>query len=96
MPGFFVKNQTRSQLLIIAFIAALIFTACKSSTDNAGGGFQMPPQELPVITVSSVPATTYQEFTASLQGRKDIEIRPQVDGYIDRIYVDEGARVRKG
>ena len=56
----------------------------------------MPPQELPVITVSSVPATTYQEYTASLQGRKDIEIRPQVDGYIDKIYVDEGARVRKG
>lgn len=56
----------------------------------------MPPQELPVITVSIVPATTYQEFTASLQGKKDIEIRPQVDGYIDRIYIDEGARVRKG
>jgi membrane fusion protein (multidrug efflux system) len=26
----------------------------------------------------------------------DIEIRPQVDGYLDRIFVDEGARVRKG
>jgi membrane fusion protein (multidrug efflux system) len=31
-----------------------------------------------------------------LEGSKDIEIRPQVDGYIDRIYVDEGARVRRG
>ncbi len=56
----------------------------------------MPPQALPVITVASMPATTYQEFTASLQGRKDIEIRPQVDGYIDKIYVDEGAHVKKG
>lgn len=56
----------------------------------------MPPQELPVITVSSIPATTYQEYTASLQGRKDIEIRSQVDGYIEKIYIDEGARVKKG
>lgn len=56
----------------------------------------MSPQQLPVITVSYVPATTYQDYTASLQGKKDIEIRPQVDGYIEKIYVDEGARVRKG
>ena len=95
MPGFFVKSQNRSQVLIAAIHLTLIFTACKSSTDQAGG-FQMPPEQLPVITVSSFPATTYQEYTASLQGRKDIEIRPQVDGYIDRIYVDEGARVRRG
>ena len=94
MSGFFETKTNRFQLLTLA-IATVVVVACKSSADNAGG-FQMPPQELPVITVSSIPATTYQEFTASLQGKKDIEIRPQVDGYIDRIYVDEGARVRKG
>ena len=94
MSGFFETKTNRFQLLSLAITTLVIF-ACKSSADNAGG-FQMPPQELPVITVSSIPATTYQEFTASLQGKKDIEIRPQVDGYIDRIYVDEGARVRKG
>lgn len=94
MTGFIVKDQNRSQLLI-AMLITIIFIGCKSSADNAGG-FQMPPQELPVITVSSIPATTHQEYTASLQGRKDIEIRPQVDGYIEKIYVDEGARVRKG
>lgn len=43
-----------------------------------------------------MPATTYQEFSASLEGSKDIEIRPQVNGYLDKIYVDEGAHVRKG
>lgn len=43
-----------------------------------------------------MPATTYKEFSASLEGSKDIEIRPQVDGYLEKIYVDEGAYVRKG
>src|SRR5689334_2824361 len=56
----------------------------------------MAPQALPVISVTAVPATTYQEYSASLEGSKDIEIRPQVDGYLDQIYVDEGAHVRKG
>jgi len=53
-------------------------------------------QALPVITVNALPATTYQEFSASLEGTKDIEVRPQVDGTLDKIYVDEGAYVKKG
>jgi membrane fusion protein (multidrug efflux system) len=56
----------------------------------------MPPPVLPVISVSNVPATTYQEFTASLEGTKNIDIRPQVDGYLDKIFVDEGAYVKRG
>ncbi len=55
-----------------------------------------PPPMLPVLIVNSTPATTYQEFSASLEGSKDIEIRPQVEGYLEKIYVDEGAQVRKG
>jgi membrane fusion protein (multidrug efflux system) len=95
MSGSIETKPNKFQLLIVMTIATIIFYACKSSADNAGG-FQMPPQELPVITVGNFPATTYQEFTASLQGRKDVEIRSQVDGYLDAIYVDEGSRVRKG
>jgi membrane fusion protein (multidrug efflux system) len=86
----------RTSTLFYIFIATLIFGGCKSSGDNNGGGYAMPPQSLPVIEIKNVPATTYREFTASLEGSKDIEIRPQVDGYLDKIYVDEGAHVRKG
>ncbi|GAB3326045.1 efflux RND transporter periplasmic adaptor subunit [Larkinella ripae] len=40
--------------------------------------------------------TTYQEFPATLEGKVNVEIRPQVEGYLEQIYVDEGAAVRKG
>jgi membrane fusion protein (multidrug efflux system) len=40
--------------------------------------------------------TTYQEFTASIEGTMNIEIRPQVEGYLDKTFVDEGAVVKKG
>src|SRR5688572_19093627 len=76
-------------------LASIFFYGCNSSAGN-NGGYEQQMQTLPVITVSKLPATTYQEFAASLEGSKDIEIRPQVDGYLDRIYVDEGAYVRKG
>jgi len=81
--------------LFIVAIAALALYSCNSSSGNSGG-YQQPVQSLPVITVSNMPAITYQEFSASLEGSKDIEIRPQVDGYLDKIYVDEGAYVKKG
>jgi membrane fusion protein (multidrug efflux system) len=81
--------------LLSIVIAALIFYGC-NSTAGTEANFEQPPQSLPVITVSNIPATTYQEFSASLEGTKVIEIRPQVDGYLDKIYIDEGAYVRKG
>jgi membrane fusion protein (multidrug efflux system) len=87
-------SEVQQNFLWIISVTIVLY-ACNSSSGNSGA-FQMPPQALPVITVASMSATTYQEFTASLEGRKDIEIRPQVDGYIDKIYVDEGAHVKKG
>src|SRR3546814_14864530 len=36
------------------------------------------------------------EYPATLEGSKDIEIRPQVHGQLTHIYVDEGEFVRKG
>jgi membrane fusion protein (multidrug efflux system) len=90
MQNFFRKDPQ----LVFIIIAMLVLHACKSSTGNAY--MAQPPQSLPVITVVSMPSTTYQEFSASLEGSKDIEIRPQVEGYLDKIYVDEGAHVRKG
>lgn len=75
-------------------LVALLDACTPSSGGNVA--LQQQAQALPVVTVSNSTATTYEEFSASLQGSKDIEIRAQVDGYLDRIYVDEGAYVKKG
>ena len=65
----------KASLFFIA-IAMLALYSCNSSSGN-GGGYQQPVPSLPVITINSMAATTYQEFSASLEGTKDIEIRPQ-------------------
>ena len=76
-------------------VAAIILYSCNSSSGNEAA-YQMPPQQLPVVAVNALPATTYQEYSASIEGTKDVEIRPQVNGYLEKIYVDEGAQVKKG
>jgi membrane fusion protein (multidrug efflux system) len=90
----FVLPINPASVFFIA-VAAVTLYACNSSAGNPNMMTQPPPM-LPVLIVNSTPATTYQEFSASLEGSKDIEIRPQVEGYLEKIYVDEGAQVRKG
>ena len=81
--------------LLLFVITSIVVYSCASSSGNEPS-YQMPAQQLPVVAVNAIPAITYQEFTASIEGTKDIEIRPQVNGYIEKIYIDEGAHVKKG
>lgn len=95
-------NRSLNQTIFIIkalCIAAVLFLSQILSGCQSTSGEQTnaaPLQSLPVIEVKNHSATTYQEFSASVQGSKDVEIRPQVDGYLDKIYVDEGAHVKKG
>ncbi|WBV61723.1 efflux RND transporter periplasmic adaptor subunit [Chryseobacterium camelliae] len=80
---------------IIVLIASIILL--QNCTKAAEGSNAAPPApELPVYTVITSPATTYQEFPTALEGKNNVEIRSQVDGYLDKIYVEEGAYVRAG
>lgn len=80
---------------ILVLLVVVTLQSCNNPAANSGYAIP-PPPTLPVINISDRPFTTYREYTASLEGSNDIEIRPQVSGYIERIYVDEGAFVKKG
>ena len=83
------------RVAVCSLAAITLLYSCKDGSATAGPG-AMPPPTLPVITATAQPATTYQDFTASVQGKRDVEIKPQVDGYLTGIEVDEGAYVHKG
>ncbi|MDR3679286.1 MAG: efflux RND transporter periplasmic adaptor subunit [Flavipsychrobacter sp.] len=78
-------------LIYLLFVVA--FYSCNSSSS---GSMTPPLQSLPVVSLQTQNATLYQDFNASLEGTKNIDLRPQVDGYLQKIYVDEGAHVHKG
>lgn len=82
--------------LIVSVI--LIAVAVYMSGCNEAQGTQAapPPQSLPVLPINSAAATTFQEFSASIEGKTNVEIRPQVSGLLDKIYVEEGAYVTQG
>ncbi|CAM4128266.1 efflux RND transporter periplasmic adaptor subunit [Flavobacterium antarcticum] len=82
------------RISITSFIVALVLVSCGKKEEQ-----QMPPQgpaPFPVETVTKQDATVYQEYTANLEGQQNVEIRPKVNGFIQKIYVDEGQMVKKG
>ncbi|RZJ52398.1 MAG: efflux RND transporter periplasmic adaptor subunit, partial [Flavobacterium sp.] len=50
----------------------------------------------PVQTIAPQDAVVFEEYTANLEGQQNVEIRPKVNGFIQKIYVDEGQVVKKG
>jgi membrane fusion protein (multidrug efflux system) len=49
-----------------------------------------------VLPINTAPATTYLTYSATVEGKTNVEIRPQVSGYLEKIYVEEGAHVSAG
>ncbi|AWA29695.1 efflux transporter periplasmic adaptor subunit [Flavobacterium magnum] len=80
--------------VVISFsLMALILMGCANKNEGAPTA---PPANLPVMDVAYQSASTETEFPVAIQGKNDVEIRPQVNGTLDRIYVDEGAYVNQG
>ena len=80
-------------LVIPALLAAVILNSCAPAPQ---GQVAMPPPALPVAVVTTATDTTYQEYPASVEGVVNVEIRPQVSGALDKVFVDEGAFVNAG
>lgn len=53
-------------------------------------------QTLPVMVVASRSVEFQETYSASIRGRQDVDIMPQVSGRITRLCVKEGERVRTG
>ena len=79
--------------IILGLITITLLYSC-SPKPQAGGA--PPAPSLPVATIVSGTDTTYQEYPASIEGTVNVEIRPQVSGSLDKVFVDEGAYVSEG
>jgi membrane fusion protein (multidrug efflux system) len=73
-----------------------VFAFLSACSGNEKRQPPQPPASVPVISLSAGQVTTYNDYPATIEAVANVQIRPQVNGYIDRVFVDEGAFVRKG
>lgn len=89
-----MKTTIKIGLLLASGIA---LASCGSSDDkSAQTAAASQVKEYKVLTLQPRSATLNTDYPASIQGQQNIEIRPRVEGYIEKIYVDEGAVVKAG
>ena len=92
-----VKGLTARRGAAVVFATFLWATqACTDSTASRNQHIFSGPPSLPVAVLKKDSTTTFRNYTAFLEGRVNVEIRAQVDGYLDKIFVDEGAYVHSG
>ncbi|HLQ99280.1 MAG TPA: efflux RND transporter periplasmic adaptor subunit [Sphingobacterium sp.] len=84
--------------LLYSFYIALatsIIAACSSGkteeSDNLSNAIA-----LPVASIDTSTATIVNSYHGKIEGKINVEVRPQIEGQLQDIYVDEGDFVEKG
>lgn len=78
---------------LIKIIPLLIFAAsCGGGTETE----QDEPQDFELLIVEMQNYSVNTEYAAAVKGSQDIKIIPKVEGYLEGVFVKEGAQVKEG
>ncbi len=75
---------------ILMVLTVALLSSCQEKVEKDEG---LP---LPVMTLQEEKAAKSFQYLGSIEGVENVAIRPQVDGILEEIYVDEGDFVEKG
>lgn len=83
----------KTTFLLISSVSVL--TSCSDSKSKEKE-VTTKAMALPVYTVEKFDAVTVKDYLGTIEGKVNVEVRPQVEGLLQEIYVDEGSFVQKG
>lgn len=82
-------------VLTAAFVAGLAgLSSCSGKQSGGQAGAGAP--EIAVITVEPTDTEFHSSYPATVRGKTDIAIHPQITGFITAVHVDEGQHVHAG
>lgn len=79
------------KIAVLCLFAVIGFASCKQKVQT-----RTEASTYPLLEVSTEDRTLSVSYSAVIEGKQDVEIRPQVSGFITDVMVKEGARVKKG
>src|SRR5437868_6982996 len=86
-------NCSKKILLLPGFVAALLLASCG---DKKQATPPPPPPTVAVQQAVSTDAVYYDEYPATITALNQVELRPQVSGFITAVHFADGSRVSKG
>jgi len=80
--------------LVFPVVGLALFAA--SCTVNSTENKPEVLKQVPVTSLTLMDTTIYQEYIADIQATRNVELRSRLSGFLEKIYVDEGAVVKAG
>tara|TARA_R110002050_G_scaffold243115_2_gene379553 strand:- start:53660 stop:54787 length:1128 start_codon:yes stop_codon:yes gene_type:complete len=80
---------------IVVCLTTLLLSSCVDKQKNKQVA-QRPPASFPVSQVQNKTITGYQTYPTNIEGIVNSDVRAKVSGYIQKVLVDEGQKVKKG
>lgn len=78
----------------LLFMAGAMFLSACGQNDSAAG--EMTPPETDFTTLTKGNYTTLSGYPGSIEGIVNVDVKPQVTGYLEAVLVKEGDYVQKG
>ena len=76
-------------------LISLVILSCTDKQENKQSA-QNAPASFPVAQVQNKTVTGYEIYPANIEGIINSGVRAKVSGYIQKVYVDEGQKVKRG
>ena len=89
-----MKTIPYAKIVLVALSATLFSCGDGQKPQQQAGQGQATP--VTTITIPNETLTGYNSYPTSIEGIVNSDVRAKVQGYIQEVLVDEGARVRKG
>ena len=84
--------KTFSLLFPVVGVALFVTSCTVKSTE----GKAEKARQVPVVELATIDTTVYKEYIADIQAARNVELRSRLSGFLEKIYVDEGATVKTG
>ncbi len=78
-------------LLLTALVSSTILSSCGKKQQHA-----MPSATFKTVKIEKQDITLSNKYSATIRGRQDIDVYPQVGGTLQKLCVTEGQKVTKG
>lgn len=86
------KHTKKKEAYWLMLAVSILFTAC----GQAPQGYEVQPVNTDFITLNLADAAIEKRYPGMIEGTVNVEVKAQVSGYLEAIYVKEGDYVKKG
>src|SRR5262245_43039609 len=97
--GIFMVSPPEShsfRLTVCILILSMLLASCQRSESQQQSAAPPPAPAVSIAEVIEREIAEWDEFTGRLEAVETVEVRPRVDGQIERVAFRHGAEVKKG